>query len=281
MADERKTCTECGYPIAGRRWPRCPGCGHQLGDDTPPPSSSPAQTEFDFDASVEKSEDEKQKDLALSNIRRQVDDIRRLVAYMKDLDVIDEALFQQLANALRRADYAVHDARPFWEADWDVLMELQDIAEKLEDEVDAMFADYRQTNPEQEQRSNAERYLINRAAKERKSRAEQEQRANAERDRINQAAQKRRADEQAAQDEANAAFFAEKQQEQPARAEQKTRSFWEREGSAVVFVVGFVLLLIAVGNCNSDPDCLYNANGQEICRSDFHDPNEDRIPGRG
>jgi hypothetical protein len=271
MDEQDGFCTECGAAVSSTD-KFCAGCGHQLGDDTPSPSSSPAQTEVDSDASVEKPEDEKQKDLALLNVRREVDDIRRLVAYMKDLDVIDEALFQQLANARRRLDYAVGEAMPFCEADWDALMELQDmVLDKLEHEVDAMFTDYRQTDPEPERRANAERDRINRTAKERTARADQERRANAERERINRAAQ----------DKANATFSAAKEQEQQATAEQKTPSLWDKEKSAVVFVVGFVLLLIAAGNCNSDPDCLYGANGQEICRSDFYDPNEDRIPGRG
>jgi hypothetical protein len=205
-----------------------------------------------------------------------------------------------MTDRYRRVEEALRVAIPFCETDGHAAREMHALTEDVSEQIAAVTAYWaaeieRRDNAErdrvnrlaedqkskQESRAGAERDRINRAAKERKSSAEQEQRANAERDRLNRLAQKHRADEQAVQDEANAAFFAEKEQEQQTKAEQKTPSLWDKEKSAVVFVVGFVLLLIAAGNCNSDPDCLYGANGQEICRSDFYDPNEDRIPGRG
>ena len=293
MVDQDGLCTECGASVSSTD-KFCAGCGHNLGDDTPSPSSSQSQTEVDSDASVEEPEYEKQKDLALLNVRREVDDIRRLVAYMKDRDVIEEALFQQLNTQVAvLLDYTIWVAMPFCEADWDALMELQDmVLDKLEHEVDAMFADYRQTDPEPERRYRAERnfWRINQAAQDQKSSAEQEQRANAARDRINQTAQERKSSadyerranaerdriNQATQDEANPAFFAEKEKEQKqqARGEQKTPSLGEQiegrwkqiEGSAaykqvataalwIGLVIVFLLVVAECGEPSNPYDC--------------------------
>jgi hypothetical protein len=42
MADQGEFCTECGKAVSSPG-KFCAGCGHQLGDDAPPPSSSPSK----------------------------------------------------------------------------------------------------------------------------------------------------------------------------------------------------------------------------------------------
>jgi uncharacterized membrane-anchored protein len=183
-------------------------------------------------------------------------------------DALEEAapdvpqLLEQMVDEYHRVEEVIRVAIPFCETDGPDARKLYALAEDISEQIAAVTA-YRKA--EIERRANAERDRINQAAQERKSSAEQEQRANAERDRINQAAQKRRADEQAVQYEANAAFFAEKEQEQQARAEQKTPSIGEQiegrwkqiEGSAAykqvataaLWISLIIVFLLVVGEC--------------------------------